>query len=52
MQMSLHTCKVIDNDTFEIGALPNHPTNYVVKSKGSNDVMFTIPTMLGASSTP
>lgn len=44
--------KVIDNDTFEIGALPNHPTNYVVKSKGSNDVMFTIPTMLGASSTP
>jgi len=44
--------KVIDTDTFEIGVLPNHPTNYVIKSKGSNDVMFTVPGMAGASATP
>lgn len=44
--------KVIPTDTFEIGVLPNHPTNYVIKSKGSNDVMFTIPGMAGASATP
>lgn len=44
--------KVIGTDTFEIGVLPNHPTNYVIKSKGSNDVMFTVPGMAGASATP
>lgn len=44
--------KVIGSDVFEIGILPNHPSNYVVKSKGSNDVMFTVPGMTGASSTP
>ena len=37
--------KVIDTDTFEIGILPNHPANYVVKSKGKNDIMFTVPSM-------
>ena len=44
--------KVIGTDTFEIGVLPNHPTNYVIKSKGSSDIMFTIPGMAGASATP
>lgn len=44
--------KTIDTSTFEIGVLPNHPTNYVIKSKGSSDVMFTIPGMINASSTP
>lgn len=44
--------KVADNDTLEIGILPNHPTNYVIKSKGSSDVMFTVPGMVGASATP
>lgn len=41
--------KVIGTDTFEIGVLPNHPTNYVIKSKGNNDVMFTIPGMTGTT---
>lgn len=40
--------KVISTDTFEIGSLPNHPANYVVKCKGSNELMFTIPTMVSA----
>lgn len=44
--------KVIGTDTFEIGVLPNHPTNYVIKSKGSSDIMFTVPGMAGASATP
>ena len=44
--------KVIGTDTFEIGVLPNHQTNYVIKSKGSSDVMFTVSGMAGASSTP
>jgi DNA polymerase III sliding clamp (beta) subunit (PCNA family) len=44
--------KVIGTDTFEIGVLPNHPTNYVIKSKGNSDIMFTIPGMVGASATP
>lgn len=44
--------KTIDTSTFEIGVLPNHPTNYVIKSKGSSDVMFTIPGMINTSSTP
>ena len=44
--------KVIETDTFEIGVLPAHPTNYVIKSKGNNDVMFTVSGMAGASATP
>jgi DNA polymerase III sliding clamp (beta) subunit (PCNA family) len=44
--------KTIDTDTFEIGILPNHPSNYVIKSKGNSDVMFTVPGMVGASATP
>ena len=44
--------KTIGTDTFEIGILPNHPTNYVIKSKGNNDVMFTIPGMAGSSTSP
>lgn len=44
--------KVIDTDTFEIGVLPNHPTNYVIKSKGNSDVMFTVPGMTNTSATP
>lgn len=43
--------KVIGSNTFEIGILPNHPNNYVIKSKGSNDVMFTVSGM-NASATP
>ena len=39
--------KVINGDTFEIGVLPNHPSHYVIKSKGSNDVMFTISGIAG-----
>ena len=35
--------KVIDTNSFEIGVLPNHPTNYVIKAKGNTDIMFTIP---------
>lgn len=44
--------KVISTDTIEIGVLPNHPTNYVIKTKGSSDVMFTVSGIVGASSTP
>ena len=44
--------KVIDNNTLEIGVLPNHPTNYVIKSRGSNDILFTVPGMVGSSATP
>jgi DNA polymerase III sliding clamp (beta) subunit (PCNA family) len=44
--------KVIETDVFELGVLPNHPTNYVIKSRGSSNVMFTIPGMVGASATP
>lgn len=44
--------KVIDSDTFEIGVLPNHPTNYVIKSKGSSVVKFTVSGMVGATTTP
>lgn len=35
--------KVINTNSFEIGVLPNHPSNYVIKAKGNVDVMFTIP---------
>jgi len=44
--------RVIGTDTFQLGVLPNHPNNYVVKSKGSNDVMFTVSGMVNASATP
>jgi len=44
--------KVIGTDTFEIGVLPNHPSNYVIKQKGSDEIMFTISGMAGASATP
>lgn len=44
--------KVIGTDTFEIGILPNHPSNYVIKQKGSDEIMFTIPGMAGTSATP
>ena len=40
--------KVLPTDIVEIGALPNHPSNYVVKAKGCTDVMFTVPTMIAA----
>ena len=39
--------KSINGDTFEFGVLPNHPAHYVIKSKGSNDVMFTIAGVVG-----
>lgn len=35
--------KVINANSFEIGVLPNHPSNYVIRAKGSTDVMFTVP---------
>ena len=45
--------KVVGGDILEIGILPNHPSNYVVKSKGSSiDVLFTVPGMVGASAQP
>ena len=44
--------KLITTDTFEIGILPNHPTNYVVKEKGNTDVLFTIPSMVMSQSNP
>jgi DNA polymerase III sliding clamp (beta) subunit (PCNA family) len=44
--------KIIVTDTFEIGVMPNHPTNYIVRGKGCNDVMFTVPTMVAAGNNP
>lgn len=41
--------KMIPTDTFEIGALPNHPTNYVIKAKGNTNILFTVPTMVGGN---
>lgn len=41
--------KVIPTDTFEIGALPQHPANYVVRAKGCTDVMFTVLIMVGSN---
>ena len=42
--------KVVGGDILEIGILPNHPANYVIKSKGSSTgVLFTIPGLVGAS---
>lgn len=42
--------KTIGTDTFEIGVLPNHPTNYVIRTKGDNNVLFTLPGMQTAQS--
>lgn len=40
--------KVVGGDVLEVGILPNHPSNYVIKSKGSSiDVLFTIPGLVG-----
>lgn len=45
--------KVIHTDTVEIGVLPNHQNNYVIKATGHTDVMFTVSTMnSGAANTP
>lgn len=44
--------KVIETDTVEIGRLPNHPNNYVVKATGNSDVMFTVSTMNTSANTP
>ncbi len=44
--------KVIGTNTFELGVLPNFPNNYVIKSKGSKDIMFTVSGMVNASTTP
>lgn len=41
--------KVLPTDTIEIGALPNHPSNYVVRAKNCTDIMFTVPTMVGGN---
>ena len=42
--------KVVGGDILEIGILPNHPANYVIKSKGSSTgVLFTIPGLVGTS---
>ena len=37
--------KILNEETFLIGTLPNHPANYVVKAKADSGVMFTIPTI-------
>ena len=39
---------MIDTNSFEIGVLPNHPTNYVIKAKGNTDVMFTVPGIISS----
>lgn len=40
--------KVIGEDVMEIGVLPAHPTNYVIKSKGGKvDMSFTVSGMVG-----
>lgn len=44
--------KVIPTDSLEIGVLPSHPTNYVIRAKGNMDVMFTIPSLAGNTTTP
>lgn len=41
--------KAIETDTVEIGVLPNHQNNYVIKATGQTDVMFTVSTMNNAS---
>ena len=42
--------KVVGGDILEVGILPNHPANYVIKSKGSSTgVLFTIPGLVGTS---
>lgn len=44
--------KTMDSPTFEIGILPNHPMNYVVRSPQNTQVLFTVPSMVGAGATP
>lgn len=44
--------KVMTVDTFEIGVLPSHPNNYVVRATGQSDVMFTVPSMTSNANTP
>ena len=34
--------KTIDSDTVEIGMLPNHPANYIIRSTGQDKTMFTV----------
>lgn len=41
--------KTIDSDTVEIGMLPNHPSNYIIRSTGQDKVMFTVSTMNNAA---
>ena len=43
--------KVINTNSFEIGVLPNHPSNYVIRAKGNSDVMFTVPGII-SNATP
>ena len=41
--------KTIDSDTVEIGMLPNHPANYIIRSTGQDKTMFTVSTMNNAT---
>lgn len=38
--------KVITTDTVEIGVLPNHPNNFVVKNAKIDNMVFTVPGMV------
>lgn len=40
------------NLTFEIAELPSRANNYIVRSKGVNNVMFTLPGMVNTTATP
>ena len=44
--------KTMVSATFEIGVLPQHPTNFVVRSPQDKGTMFTVPSMIGGGSTP
>lgn len=35
--------KTLNSENFMIGALPNHPSNFVIKASGDDDTLFTIP---------
>ena len=41
--------KILDTDTVEINRMSNHPMNYIIKSTGQTDVMFTVPIMNSGS---
>lgn len=43
--------KILDDEAFMIGPLPNHPTNFVIKGQTNSNVMFTIPAMSTKAST-